>query len=134
LQNELPARQRERFEVALSAIWIENATPKSGDLNADGLVTSDDARELKRVAEDVLTDVRRGQLLASLSETDGIAQEFLEKLDGLGYDEVLRLGGWPDNELYLAELQRRRSTAWCDERVRQQLKSSFVSRRCSRSD
>ena len=117
LQNELPPRRREDFEAALAVIWISN-TVDSADLDHDGDVDIDDIRVLKEDAADLLTDIQRGDLVTAVEEReqDGdeyTATDFLEQLDGLGYDEVLSLADRPSRELYLATMRRYRAVGLC---------------------
>lgn len=63
LQNELPSRRRQLFEPSLAILWIRNTTyADAGRLESDGRLTSDDVPALKDDSEEVLSDIRRGDL------------------------------------------------------------------------
>jgi TonB family protein len=106
LQNELRARRRADFETALAVIWI-GQTVGTGDLDRDGDVDSVDVRSLMADADDLLTEIERGNLLSAIEEREEkrtgayTAAAFVEQLDGLGHDEVLELAGRPSNEPFL---------------------------------
>ena len=100
LQNELPPRRRERFEVALGAIWLRNTTPAAADTDADGVVTFPEVQRSQRAleldAEQLLTEIRRGDLLTAVErreQADGAyaAKDYLEQLNGLTPDEAVGL-------------------------------------------
>lgn len=100
LQNALPLRQREQFEIALGAIWLKNTAPVATDTDSDGVVTFPEVQRLHRTleldAEQLLTEIRRGDLLTAIERrerADGAyaAKDYLEQLDGLTPDEAVRL-------------------------------------------
>jgi hypothetical protein len=117
LQNELSARRRENFNVALAMIWITR-TASSGDLDGDGSLDVDDIQLLEADATDLLTEIRRGNLVSAIEERDAngsdyAAADFFTQLDGLGYDEVLSLAGRPSYETYLEASRRAGSEGAC---------------------
>jgi hypothetical protein len=108
LQNELPRRRREDFDASLAVIWIRVTAANGGDVDGDGDVESVDARALIDSATELLADVGRGDIVAAIEKRDDdLAADYLEQLDGLGFDEVLALADLASADPYLAELQRR---------------------------
>ena len=101
LQNALPPRRRENFEVALSAIWLSKALGPSGlDRNEDGIVDAIDSQLLVADTQHLLADIQRGDLLAAIGTREKkqgtyTVADYIKRLDGLGYDEVLDLAGRP---------------------------------------
>jgi hypothetical protein len=97
LQNALPARRREELEIALAMIWMsDTADPGSLDRDGDGFVTSVDSRLLAEGTLDLLADIQRGDLLASIEKREGqggrgTAADYVRQLDGLGYEDVLAI-------------------------------------------
>jgi hypothetical protein len=119
LQNELSARRRENFNVALAMIWITR-TVSSGDLDGDGSLV-DDIQVLEADATDLLTEIGRGNLVSAIEEREAnssnyAAADFFTQLDGLGYDEVLSLAGRPSEETYLEAVRRAGSEGACRSR------------------
>ena len=113
LQNELPQKRREDFEIALAAIWIRN-TIGSGDVDHDGDVDLEDGQDLKDRTGDLLIDIRRGDIVAAIGaggENEGkyTPTDYIEQVDGLGYDGVLSLAGEPSEVPYLGDLRRSRA-------------------------
>lgn len=103
LQNALPARNREQLEIALAVIWMTGpAGPGSLDRDGDGLVTGIDSRLLAEGTIDLLADIQRGDLLASIEKhgeqgSRFTAADYVRQLDGLGYEDVLNLAGRPND-------------------------------------
>jgi hypothetical protein len=100
LQNQLPPRKREEFEVALGAIWLRNTAPVAADTDADGVVTFPEVQRSQKAleldAEQLLTEIRRGDLLTAIErreQADGeyAAKDYLEQLNGLTPDEAVGL-------------------------------------------
>jgi hypothetical protein len=111
LQNDLSPRRREEFEVALAVIWIRN-TLGSSDLDWDGDVDSDDGRALRDDADELLTDIQRGDIVAAIEAreaNDYTAEDYFGELDGLGLDAVLEIAGRPTDDPYFAAMRRYRS-------------------------
>jgi hypothetical protein len=128
LQNALPPDRREEFEIALAVIWTRH-TLGAGDLDQDGDVDLDDGQSLKESTAALLTDIQRGNLYAAIAERSEhahqyTATDYLEELDGLIYDDVLRLAGEPSAVLPGAELKpsgacrdRRTRGGECEEQI-----------------
>ena len=100
LQNELPARQREQFEVALGAIWLRNTATVATDTDFDGVVTFPEVRRFQRTleldAEQLLAEIQRGDLLTAIErreDRDGAyaTKDYLQQLHGLTPDEAVGL-------------------------------------------
>jgi hypothetical protein len=120
LQNELPPQRREEFEIALAVIWTRNTL--DSDLDEDGDVDLDDGLSMKESTAAFLADIQSGNLYAAIEErTENARQytadDYLEELDGLAYDEVLRLVGEPSVDPPVTEL-RPRGGACRDRRAR----------------
>src|SRR5262245_23639442 len=64
LQQTLPARRREDFEVALAVLWLRSSAAGDGDADSDGLVDVNEMKALQQLSEEVLTDIKRGVLLS----------------------------------------------------------------------
>ena len=115
LQNALPERRREDFEIALAVIWTRH-TLTSGDLDEDGDVDSDDGRKLADDVVALLADIQRGDILSAIENRGGneyAAADYFEQLDGLGFDEVVDLAGRPSEDPYFDALMRDRSEGRC---------------------
>lgn len=109
LQNGLSARRRENFNVALAMIWARNTV--EADFDGDGDMDLDDIRLLDSYADDLLTNIRRGNVVTAIearakSGDEYTAKHYFDDLDGLGYDEVVSLAGVSDAESYLAAVAR----------------------------
>jgi hypothetical protein len=114
LLTELPRRRREEFEIALSLIWLNN-TVDVGGANHDGDFNPDDVRQLQQVAEDLLAEIKRGDVLAAIEKRDETggnytSVQYFEQLDGLQFAEVLDLAGQPSTEPAMAAIKRE---VWC---------------------
>jgi hypothetical protein len=97
LQNDLEGRRREELDVALAMIWM-NRTANSGDVDGDGDFDVDDIRQLEIDATDLLTEIRRGNLVSAIEEreeadSDYTAADSFAQLHGLGYAERLSVAG-----------------------------------------
>jgi hypothetical protein len=122
LQNDLAGRRREELDVALAMIWM-NRTANSGDLNGDGEFDVDDMRRLEIRATDLLTEIRRGNLISAIEEreeTDGdyTAADYFAQLHGLGYDEIVSLAGRPTVSGYLDAVRQAREQLACQSQGR----------------
>jgi hypothetical protein len=101
LQNSLPPRRREDFDIALAVIWMSERLGSAGlDLDRDGDVDRADSRLLVDGTMDLLTDIQRGDLLSSIDKraTKNRGEHtasYLQQLDGLTCEEVLDLAGRP---------------------------------------
>ena len=115
LQNDLPSRRREEFEVAVVVIWMRAASLGSADADGDGDVDYSDARATADGAADLLAAMQRGDLVSAIekSKRGAAAPSFFTKLDGLSANEVVELAGDNDIGPYLAEMRRRRAQAAC---------------------
>jgi hypothetical protein len=115
LQNDLSQRRREELEIALAVIWTRH-TLGSGDRDQDGDVDADDGRVLRDDTTDLLTDIRRGDILSAIEDSETseyTAADYRAQLDGLGLDAVLDLAGRPSENPYFAALMRDRSEKLC---------------------
>ena len=135
LQNDLPARHRDDFDVALAVIWTR-AAGASADVDGDGDVDYFDARVTADEAGDLLAAIARGDLVSAAEATKGeaVAAAYFRRLDDLGYDEVVALAGEPDVGRYLAQMKRQRSQAICAQRERPPEVRGFDGRISSRCD
>jgi hypothetical protein len=117
LQNDLEGRRREELDVALAMIWM-NRTANSGDVDGDGDFDVDDIRQLEIDATDLLTEIRRGNLVSAIAEreeadSDYTAADYFAQLHGLGYDEILSLAGRPTQSGYLDAVRQAREQLTC---------------------
>lgn len=131
LQTALPAGEREELETALAIIWFTNASG-GGDVDHDGQLEVADLRDLQARSADLLADINRGDLAASVEKLDGrggtyTSADYFAELDGLGYDGVLELAGRPSEapeitravRAYKAQILCRNTWSavrqkWCD--------------------
>jgi len=103
LQNSLPLRRREEFDIALAVIWMSHHLGSPGlDLDGDGDVDRDDSRLLVDRTMDLLTDIQRGDLLSSIEKRTTTnngggytTTDYLQQLDGLTPEQVFDLAGRP---------------------------------------
>ena len=105
LRNALSASRREDFDVALAMIWIQR-TANEGDVDGDEDLDLDDIRLLEDDASDLLTQIRRGNLVYAIETratrtTEFKAADYFALLDGLRYDDVVDLAGHTRAEDYL---------------------------------
>jgi len=133
LQNELRGRRREDFDVALAVIWVSNTV--DSDFDDDGDMDLDDMRLLEQDADDLLTNIRRGNVASAIEDRVEIGDEYtaadyFKQLDGLGYDEVVSLAGRPSAESYRAAVRRLGTEAQCGQPDEQ---SVVRLKRCARS-
>ncbi len=115
LQNDLPSRRREDFDVALVVVFMRAAGLDAGDLDGDGDVDYFDARITSETAGNLLTEVQRGNLVSAAEESKGnaVAAAYFAQLDGMGYDEVVERAGEVDARPYQADLKRQHSQVAC---------------------
>jgi hypothetical protein len=121
LQNDLEGRRREELDVALAMIWM-NRTADSGDVDSDGDLDIDDIRQLEVDATDLLTEIRRGNLVSAIEERQKLggaytAADYFAQLDGLGYDEIVSLAGRPTENGYLDAVREAREQLTCQSQV-----------------
>jgi hypothetical protein len=133
LQNELRERRREDFDVALAIIWVSNTV--DSDFDDDGDTDLDDMRLLEQDADDLLTNIRRGNVVSAIQDRAEAGDEYtaadhFKQLDGLGYDEVVSLAGRPSGESYQAAVRRFGAEGQCGQRGEQ---SVIRLKRCARS-
>jgi hypothetical protein len=135
LQNDLPSRHRDDFDVALAVIWTR-AARSSGDVDEDGDVDYFDARMAANAAGDLLAAIQRGDLVSAVEANKGeaVAAAYFKQLDNLGYDEVIELAGGLDLDRYLAQMKRQRTQASCAQRQRAPEVRGFDGRIGSRCD
>ena len=116
LQNDLPARQRDAFDVALAVVWMRGAGLDAGDVDGDGDTDYFDARAMADNAGDLLAAIQRGDFVATIEDGKGkaAAAAYFKQLDGLGYDGVVELAGAVDAGSHVADLKRHVSQSGCD--------------------
>jgi hypothetical protein len=102
LQNSLPPRRREDFDIALAVIWLSESLGSAGlDLDGNGDVDHADLRRLADETMDLLPDIQRGDLLPTIEKRAAgsggryTAASYVRQLDGLTYEEVFDLAGRP---------------------------------------
>ncbi|HET8697444.1 MAG TPA: hypothetical protein VFO94_08165 [Gammaproteobacteria bacterium] len=99
LQQGLSGRRRDDFESALAIVWMTRSLgPRGLDRDGDGDVDLIDSHWLVERTTELLSDIQRGDLLASIEKRaragdEYTAADYMRELDGLGYDEVLSLAG-----------------------------------------
>jgi len=116
LQNDLPSRKREGFDIALAVTWMRAAGLDAGDVDEDGDTDYFDARAMADNAGDILAAIERGDFVSTIEHSKGraVAAAYFKQLDGSGYDEVLELAGAIDAASYAADLKRQVSRSGCD--------------------
>ena len=136
LQNDLPPRRREDFDVALAVTWMRAAAFDAGDVDGDGDTDYFDARAMADNAGDLLAAIQRGDLVSAVegSKGEAVAAAYFEQLDGLGYDEVVELAGDLDLGPYTAQMKRQRSQGACAQQHAPQVRGfeSRITARCDR--
>jgi len=110
LQNSLAPRQREEFQLALGTIWLKNTVGQIADLDHDGDVDVEDFRASIKIASDILVEIQRGEVLSALEKREGkygpfTVADYIEQLNGLGYDEVLSLARQPSRSVAIEPQQ-----------------------------
>lgn len=101
LQNSLPPRRREDFDIALAVIWLSESHGSAGlDLDGNGDVDHADLRLLTDETMDLLPDIQRGDLLPAIEKRvtgngQYTAASYVRQLNGLTYEEVFDLAGRP---------------------------------------
>lgn len=138
LQEGLPARRRAEFEVALAVIWMRSNAVGAGDINSDGRVDVDETRELQRLSEGVLTDIKRGVFVSAAQARGQDPGSYVQRLHGLSYDDVMSLADATDGVVFIAEVREREKLARCrgwrrvsDVYVREPIRSPVISRFCA---
>jgi hypothetical protein len=134
LQEQLPLRRRAEFETALAVIWMRSATLDAGDANSDGRVDMQELRALEAVADDVLTDIRRGVFAGSVPERGGAAANYLRQLDGQRYEDVIGLATITSGTVFAAAARTARDQTRC-RNVKRDWRSeptSFMAKFCAR--
>lgn len=135
LQNDLPPRQRENFDVALAVTWMRAAAVDASDVDGDGDTDYLDARAMADNAGDLLAAIQRGDLVSAVekSEREAVAAAYFKQLDGLGYDEVVELAGRFNLGPYGAQMKRQRPQGACAQQRAPEVRG-FESRITSRCD
>lgn len=96
-QRELSGKRRDLFDISLTTLWLlDTRDVDGGDVNGDGKVDVLDFRALERAAVEARRELRRGVPM----EDNEAAENYRARLDGLGYDEIVRLSGLLTEELY----------------------------------
>ena len=108
LQNDLSARRRDDFDVALAVVWMRAAGLDAGDVDGDGDTDYFDARAMADNVGDLLAAIQRGDLVSAAEKSKGkaVAAAYFKQLDGLGYDDVVELANAAGDEGYVAQLKR----------------------------
>jgi hypothetical protein len=108
LQNDLPARRRDEFDIALAVVWMRAARLDAGDVDGDGDTDYFDARAMADNVGELLAAIQRGDLVSAAEKSKGeaVAGAYFKQLDGLGYDDVVELANAADDERYVAQLKR----------------------------
>ena len=115
LQNDLPPRRRDDFDVALAVVWLRATGQDAGDFDGDGDTDYFDVRTIADNAGDLLAAIQRGDLVAAIedSEREAAVSAYFKQLDGLGYDGVVELAGALDTGPYPAAFKRQVSQTAC---------------------
>lgn len=114
LQNDLPPRQREDFDVALAVTWLRTAGLDAGDVDGDGDTDYFDARAMADKVGELLAAIQRGDLLSAVERSKGEAvAPYFKQLDGLGYAQVVALAGELDTRQYVTDMKRQVSQTEC---------------------
>jgi hypothetical protein len=136
LQNDLPPRQREDFDIALAVTWMRAAAFDVGDVDGDGDTDYFDARAMADNAGELLAAIQRGDLVSAVEKSKGtaVAAAYFKQLDGLGYEEVVELAGDLDLGPYAAQVKRQKSLGACAQRRTPEVRGfeSRISARCDR--
>jgi hypothetical protein len=115
LQNDLPSRHRDDFDMALAVTWMRAAALDTTDVDGDGDTDYFDARAIADNVGELLAAIRRGDFVTAIEEGRGAAAApaYFRQLDNLGYDGVIELAGELELGSYLAEVRRQRTQAVC---------------------
>ena len=137
LQNDLPSRQREDFDIALAVTWMRAAALDVGDVDGDGDTDYFDARAMADNAGELLAAIQRGDFVSAVEEeskSDVVATAYFKQLDGLGYEEVVELAGDLDLGPYAAQMKRQGSPGACAQQHTPEVRGfeSRISARCDR--
>ena len=92
LQNDLPPRSREEFDIALAITWMRAAALDGGDVDGDGDTDYFDARAMADNAGDLLAAIQRGDLVSAASKTAKAKpspRPISSSSTGLGYARVV---------------------------------------------
>lgn len=136
LQNDLPPRRRDDFEVALAVTWMRAAALDVADVDGDGDTDYFDARAMADNVDELLAAIRRGDLVSAAEKSQGeaVAAAYFRQLDGLGASGVIELAGELDLGPYAAQMKRQRSQAACAQRHTPEVRGfeGRISARCDR--
>jgi hypothetical protein len=108
--NDLPRRRRDEFSLSLAGIWYRNSVD-DGDFNNDGHADADDVRIITDETLDLIAAIDRGDLLPAIEDREvpgskyGLA-EYMEELNGLRFDDVLKLAEQPEINALLAPVEQ----------------------------
>ena len=116
LQNDLPPRRRDDFDVALAVVWMRAVALDAGDVDGDGDTDYFDARAMTDGVAELLAAIQRGDLVSAVERSKGeaVAAAYFKQLDGLGYDGVVELAGALEAGSYVAGLKRQVWQSGCD--------------------
>jgi hypothetical protein len=136
LQNDLPPRHREDFDVALAVTWMRAAGLDAGDVDGDGDTDYFDARAMADNVGELLAAIQRGDLVSAVERSKGeaVAAAYFKQLDGLGYDDVVDLAGTLDLGPYVARMSRQLPQGACAQQRGPEVRGfgSRISARCDR--